>query len=99
MNSGSCSQLERLQPSAHDAVLTPRACATLIFGDENEMALCDARPAMVSLWINTSTYLYHFFLDEHPELQFIFGVNRRSQKGARVLSHSCKDVFLLMTSI
>lgn len=24
-----------------DAVLTPRACATLIFGDENEMALCD----------------------------------------------------------
>ena len=47
-------------------------------------------------------YLYiplPFFLDEHPELQFIFGVNRRSQKGARVLSHSCKDVFLLMTSI
>ena len=61
MNSGSCSHLVRLQPSAHDAVLTPRACATLIFGDENEMALCDARPAMVSLWINTSTYLYHFF--------------------------------------
>ena len=99
MNSGSCSHLVRLQPSAHDAVLTPRACATLIFGDENEMALCDARPAMVSLWINTSTYLYHFFLDEHPELQFMFGVNRRNQKGARVLSHSCKDGFLLMTSI
>lgn len=25
---------------------------------ENEMALCDARPAMVSLWINTSTIFF-----------------------------------------
>ena len=50
-------------------------------------------------WCRYGSIPLPFFLDEHPELQFMFGVNRRNQKGARVLSHSCKDVFLLMTSI
>lgn len=84
MNSGSCSHLVRLQPSAHDAVLTRMRWHYAMLGPQ---------------WCRYGSIPPTFFLDEHPELQFIFGVNRRNQKGARVLSHSCKDVFLLMTIV